>query len=255
MIARRLVPEQDAIGSILGRASPLVKLGVATAWLFGLMFVVDARVPLILAGLAILAGPLLGNVPLRRMVLGMAPLWAAALGITVFNTLFAAANNDLALPAIAQIGPWRITEAGLTAGIAVGSRVFAIVAVGILFGQTTDATRLADSLVQQGRLSPRFAYGALAAYQAAPRFADDIATLRQARRIRGLRAGWHPRILVGLLVQAIRHGDRLALAMDARAFGSGPRTAYRVVTWGWPDLAVVALGLVSLAAALGVWRL
>ncbi len=153
-------------------------MGIATAWLFGLMFVVDARVPLILAGLAILAGPLLGNVPLRRMVLGMAPLWAAALGITVFNTLFAAANSDPALPAIAQIGLWRITAAGLAAGIAVGSRVFAIVAVGILFGQTTDATRLADSLGQQGRLAPRFAYGALAAYplQSMPRLKARTST-------------------------------------------------------------------------------
>ena len=255
MIGQRLVPEQGALDSVLGRTSPLVKLGVATAWLFGLMFVVDIRVPLVLAGLAILAGPLLGNVSLRRMFLGVAPLWAAALGIVVFNTLFAAANNDPTLPAIAQIGPWRITQAGLTAGLAVGSRVFAIVAVGILFGQTTDATRLADSLVQQSRLSPRFAYGALAAYQAVPRFADDIVTLRQARRIRGLRGGWHPRILVGLLVQAIRHGDRLALAMDARAFGSGPRTAYRIVSWGTPDLVVAVLGLASLAAALLVSRL
>jgi energy-coupling factor transporter transmembrane protein EcfT len=255
MIGQRLVPPDSALDSILGRTSPLVKLAVATAWLFGLMFVVDVRVPLVLAGLAIAAGPLLGGVPLRRMFLGVAPLWAAALGIAFFNTLFAAANADPTLPAIAQVGPWRITEAGLTAGIAVGSRVFAIVAVGILFGQTTDSTRLADSLVQQARLSPRFAYGALAAYQAVPRFAEDITTLRQARRIRGLRGGWHPRILVGLLVQAIRHGDRLALAMDARAFGSGVRTAYRVMTWGLPDLLVTALGLASLAAALMVSRL
>ena len=121
-----------------------------------------------------------------------------------------------------------------------------------MFALTTDSTRLADSLVQQAGLSPRFAYGALAAYQAVPRFGEDLTTLRQARRLRGLRGGWHPRLLVGLLVLAIRHGDRVALAMDARAFGFGPRTRYREVRWGPLDLAVGVGACLVLAAAFGL---
>ena len=49
---------------------------------------------------------------------------------------------------------------------------------------------------------------------------------------------------------AIRHGDRLALAMDARAFGSGPRSRYRVVRWTWLDLAVAIGAFVVLVVAL-----
>ncbi len=108
-----------------------------------------------------------------------------------------------------------------------------------------------DSLVQQARLPDRFAYGALAAYQAVPRFSEDLATLRQARRIRGLRGEWHPRVLVGLLVLAIRHGDRLALAMDARGFGAGERTRYREVRWSWLDgVAIVAALALAVAVML-----
>jgi len=84
-------------------------------------------------------------------------------------------------------------------------------------------------------------------------FMADLVTLRQARRIRGLRGGWHPSLLVGLLVLAIRHGDRLALAMDARAFGSGPRSRFRTVRWLWWDL-VLAIGaavVLMVALALG----
>jgi energy-coupling factor transport system permease protein len=55
---------------------------------------------------------------------------------------------------------------------------------------------------------------------------------------------------VGLLVLAIRHGDRLALAMDARAFGSGPRTRYRVVRWSWLDPAIAAGACLVLVVAL-----
>jgi energy-coupling factor transport system permease protein len=120
-----------------------------------------------------------------------------------------------------------------------------------VFALTTDATRLIDSLVQLARVSPRFADGALAAYQAVPRLAEDLATLRSARRLRGLRE-WHPRLLVGLLVRAIRHADQLAIAMDARGFGGGPRTSYRPIAWTNLDAAVALAGLVILVVALVV---
>jgi energy-coupling factor transport system permease protein len=109
-------------------------------------------------------------------------------------------------------------------------------------------------LVQQGRVPERFAYGAFAAYQAVPRFADDFATLRQARRIRGLRGTWHPRLLLGLLVLAIRHGDRMALAMDSRAFGSGPRSRFREVSWSRLDLGVAIASGFALVGALALSR-
>jgi energy-coupling factor transport system permease protein len=61
-------------------------------------------------------------------------------------------------------------------------------------------------------------------------------------------------LLVGLLVLAIRHGDRVALAMDARAFGSGPRTAYREIRWGRLDLAVGVAAVIVLVVALAAGR-
>jgi hypothetical protein len=38
--------------------------------------------------------------------------------------------------------------------------------------------------------------------------------------------------------------------MDARAFGSGPRTTYRPMAWGWPDAAIGIGGVLLLLAAL-----
>ena len=59
---------------------------------------------------------------------------------------------------------------------------------------------------------------------------------------------------MGLLVLAIRHGDRMALAMDARAFGSGPRTMYREVRWSRLDLAVGVAAAAILVVALVTGR-
>ena len=118
------------------------------------------------------------------------------------------------------------------------------------FAQTTDSTRLVDSLVRQARAPARFGYGALAAYQAIPRLVADLSSLRASRRIRGMRFTWHPRILLGLLVRAIRHGASLALAMDARAFGIGERTWYRELRWGPADVVTGVTGLAVLFLAL-----
>jgi energy-coupling factor transport system permease protein len=246
----RLEPSDRQLDGPLGRLSPLTKLAIALGWLVGLATTTAIAPPLALAGAAVAAGLSLGRIPVRALVRGAALLWLAALAVGVFNAVFAAANVDPAAAELARIGPLRLTEAGVIGGIGLAARIVAIAAVGVVFAQTTDSTRLVDALVQQARVPDRFAYGALAAYQAVPRLSLDLTGLREARRLRGLRSPVHPRILVGLLVLAIRHGDRMALAMDARGFGSGPRTAYRTVRWAMADAIALVIAAAGLLGAL-----
>lgn len=243
-------PSDASRVSLLGRTSPLVKAAVAGAWLVGLAASLDPRPPLVLVAAALLCGPLFGAVTPGRLGRWLVPLAGAAIGIAVFNAVFAAVNADMTATELLRLGPFRITWPAAAAGLALGLRVLAIAAASAVFILTTTPTALADALVQQARMPARFAYGALAAYQAVPRLADDLADLRAARRARGLRGGWHPRVLFGLLVLAIRHADRLALAMDARAFGIGPRSRYREVAWTWRDPAVLVGGAAALVLAL-----
>jgi energy-coupling factor transport system permease protein len=242
--------EEEA--SLLGRTSPLVKLGLALAWLVGLAFTLRPGPPSLLAVVAVIAGVTLGRIPPRRLVHGLVPLLAAVVSIALANLFFSASNLDPAATQFARIGPLRLTAEAAVTAAALGARVLAIVCVGAVFAGTTDPTRLVDGLVQQARLPARFAYGALAAYQAIPRLSEDLATLRQARRIRGLGGRWHPRLFVGLLIRALRHADQLAMAMDARAFDAGPRSTYRPIRWGWPDVAVGLSGLGLLVVALSL---
>jgi energy-coupling factor transport system permease protein len=252
VITDRVELSDDQLDSPLGRTSPVVKLAIAFGWLAGLALTLHPLPPLILAGAALTAGLLVGGIPPSALARGLAPLWIAALGVAVFNIVFSASNADPSSETLFSLGPLRISVEAAVNGLALGLRVVAIAAVGAVFTLTTDSTRLADSLVQQVHLSPRFAYGALAAYQAIPRFAEDLTALRQARRIRGLRGGWHPRLLVGVLILAIRHGDRMALSMDTRGFGSGPRTFYRRVRWSPLDALVGVDALLILVAALAL---
>jgi energy-coupling factor transport system permease protein len=251
MTGSMLMPEigQTQQESVLGRTNPLVKLGIALVWLLGLGLTLDVRAPLLLVLVALGAGVALGSIEPRMLARRIAPFAIAALGIGLTNLVFSVHNPDPIATELFRIGPLRITAEAVAAALGLAARIAAIVSVAAVFALTTDTTRLIDSLVQLARVSPRFAYGLLAAYQAVPRLIEDLATLRSARRLRGLRE-WHPRLLVGLLVRAIRHADQLAIAMDARGFGSGPRSTYRPVAWTNLDAIVGGGAFAILATAL-----
>jgi energy-coupling factor transport system permease protein len=247
LLATPIDEAQEA--SLLGRVSPLVKLAIALAWLLGLALTTRLMPPLALTAVALVAGLSIGAIPAERLARRIAPLGLAALGIGLTNLLLSGANANPLAHELIRLGPLRLTSEAAATAAGLAARIAAIVSVGAVFSLTTDPTRLVDALVQQARVSPRFAYGALAAYQAVPRLAADLTTLVGARRLRGVRP-WHPRLLVGLLVRAIRHADQLALAMDARGFGTGPRSTYRPIAWAPVDAIVAATALVILFAAL-----
>lgn len=236
--------------SLLAEVSPLVKLGLALAWLLGLATTTRVEPPLLLAVVALAAAVAVGGVEPARLARRLAPILLIALAVALANLIFAGSNADRTAAELIRIGPLRLSVEAARGAAGLAARVLAIVSVGAVFTLTTEPTRLVDALVQQARVPERFAYGALAAYQAVPRLADDLITLRGARRLRGLRWNWHPRLLVGLLVRAIRHADQLAVAMDARAFGTGPRSTFRPLGWRALDAIAGVAGLVALVLAL-----
>jgi energy-coupling factor transport system permease protein len=262
---RLFTPLRPDPRAVLARANPLAKLGAA-ALLMAVLFVsVDPLTPaLVLAGV-------LGTIPLTglslRVLLGRTwPILVAALAVGVLNALLAAEQRG---EVVLVIGPLGIGGQNLQAGLGLGLRLLAIALSGVLALATTDPTELADALVQQMRLPPRFAIGALAGARLLPIIADEWQTLALARRARGVAAGRSPLVavrlffgqLLALLVGAVRRGTRLATAMEARGFGSRPcRTIARPQAMRERDWVLVGLagGLGALAVgasiALGTWR-
>lgn len=257
-----LVPDERAP---LARANPVAKLGAAAVVLVALFASLDWLTALVVLVVLVALIPVSGLSP--RALLGRAWLLGlAAVSIGAFNVVFAAEQLG---PTVVAIGPLRIGAETLVNGLGLVVRLVAIALAGILATATSQPTDLADALVQQLRVSPRFAIGALAALRLLPLLAQEWQTIAMARRARGVEAGRNPiaalRLFAGqllaLLVGAIRRGSRMALAMDARGFGAlDCRTVARVqrmraADWGWIvasiGLAVVAIG-VSVAA--GTWR-
>ena len=115
------------------------------------------------------------------------------------------------------------------------------------------------SAVQQLRAPYRIGYTALAAYRFVPRFGYELGVIRAAHRVRGTHGGRGPfarlargwGYIVPLLASAIRHAERVALAMDGRAFGAYPtRTERHEVPFRTRDIVFIALMLAASAAIL-----
>ncbi|MBA2266646.1 MAG: energy-coupling factor transporter transmembrane protein EcfT [Chloroflexi bacterium] len=262
---RLLTPIIPDPGAPLGRANPVAKLGAALVILVALFASLDG----VTAGLVLVA--LVALLPVSglsaRALLGRAwPAGVAAVSIGVFNVLFAGEQLG---PTAVDYGPLRIGADTLVNGAGLALRLVAIVLAGLLATATSDPVDIADALVQQLRVSPRFAIGVLAALRLLPLLAREWQILGMARRARGVEAGRSPiaaiRLFAGrllsLLVGAIRRGSRMALAMEARGFGASPCRSVarpqrmRISDWGWIIGAVaLAAGAVATSLALGTWR-
>ncbi|KJL26927.1 putative HMP/thiamine permease protein YkoC [Microbacterium oxydans] len=148
-----------------------------------------------------------------------------------------------------------ISDDSITLAIAVSLRVIALGLPTILLFGGTDPTELADALAQVARLPSRFVLGILAGTRMLGLFLDDWRTMSLARRARGvgdkgvLRRFFSMAFV--LLVFAVRRGSKLALAMEARGFGSGiPRTWSRPSRLHPRDAVAVVGGIAIMALAL-----
>ncbi len=136
------------------------------------------------------------------------------------------------LTAYSRIGPhtpvfwflwFRLSWPGFHNGLVLAFRMLASVAFGVLYVSTTDVTQLVVSLTRNFRVPPRFSYGTLAGIRVFPLFEEEWRKIRQARSLRGkdIKRPGIVRIVtyaLPLMTQAIRIGERVAIAMESRGF-------------------------------------
>jgi len=243
--------------------NPLALLVAATVPAFALLISVDPVTPtvvLLATAVALRLSPARPVELLRRA----RPLLLAASSIGVLNALLSEAGGRL----LVDVGPVTVTTGAAVAGAATALRLLAVALPGLLAVLLIDPVDLADALVQQARVPARPAYGALVALRLVPLLTEDWTQLRRARRARGIAAGspvgavrLFAGQVLGLLVQALRRGTRIATAMDARGFDStGPRTFARVAVLTSADRWLVTASLlvtgcaVGFSVATGAWR-
>ena len=206
----------------------------------------------------------LGRVPLLPLLRGHLPFLVLGLGYLWMNALFPRAGTE-AVTVLFRVGPFRVVEEGVYIGLILTVRALCFGACSLFFIVSTDPTQFIISLIQQLGLSPRFAYGTLAAYRFVPLLEVELAQIRAAHRLRGVGEGEGLRgkaiqlyrYTLPLLASAIRKAGRVAVAMESRAFTGGrERTYYRQSRFHWIDGLFAAGAIISLSLILALsWSL
>jgi energy-coupling factor transport system permease protein len=255
------------VSSYLQRRNPALKLAALLVVFFALTLVFDPATPAAFLLIAFVAGWALGGVTPRQILRVLLPFSVAVLGIFLANALFNRLNGSS--PALFYAGPLKVTAPALTAAASLSFRVLAFAAFSLVFVKTTDASDLILSLVHQCHLHYRLAYGTLVGYRMLPLLQGEYETIRAAHRVRGVQeregrfATWGRvrRYAVPLLAGSVRRANRVALAMDARAFGAFPQRSYRrrmVVTagdwWFLTGVAALAIAVIALLNVVGLGR-
>lgn len=236
----------------LRRLNPLSKVAaVVPAWI-SLLLGHDLRVPGLLGVVALLVLLIGGGLGLRSLMAVLLGLPAATALMTLGFGFWADAGTGF-------------TGGSLLVGLTTAVRIAALVALALIGGLTTGGPEFARALTAQLRIPYRFAYTAVAAYRFVPRSATELGRIRSAQRLRGVAPGRGPieavrravAPVVPLLASSIRHADRVALAMESRAFGAHPtRTERHAPAWRSRDTVFVAAAWVLtvgtvLAASIG----
>lgn len=241
--------------------NPLAKLAAPIPAMVLLVFVRDAATPLAFLALsyAILLVGLEFTARVAALLVAL-PAGAAVIGVG-FSVWTDPAQVDHSA-AVLQLGSWTLYAGALEIGFATGLRIAAIVALTLIAGLSTTGPDLVRATVQQLRVPYRIGYTALAAFRFVPRFGHELDVIRQAHRVRGAHGGRGPfaavarwfGYIVPLMAGAIRHAERVALAMDARAFGAHPdRTERHLVPFRPRDVAFIVLFVAASAVVFWIF--
>lgn len=247
--------------SYLERRNPTIKLATVVLVALALTFIFDPATPAAIVVITLLAGRLLGGLSMPSQLKPLLILVLAGVGILLANVFFNKQNATSA--ALFSLGSVEITGAALWAAGTLWLRLLAFALLSLVFVKTTEPQRFILSLVHQLHLNYRVAYGTMVGYRMLPLLQADYRAIRAAQRVRGVREPrgalhlWRRlrRYALPLLTGSVRRAGRVALAMDARAFGALPRRSYRQrMTVDWHDWLFIAIVILTVAlVVVGLW--
>ncbi len=211
----------------LHHINPLAKLAAPVVPALALLFVRDLDTPLaflVLSYLVLLTGARMTRaLALTLFVAFPLAILVTGAGLTLWMDATAVGGST-----VFSLGSIVVTTGAIEQGFAAALRLAAIIAVSLIAGVTTAGPDLVRTAVQYLKLPYRIGYTALAAYRFVPRFKHELSIIRSAHRVRGRHGGRGPFValargwgyILPLMAGAIRHAERVALAMDSRAFGA-----------------------------------
>jgi len=251
--------------SAVHRADPRAKLVVSFCAIVAL-FALNSWVSMLVLLVLTIATALYSTIPLSFVVRVLRPVLIIAaftLIVNSFTVLPAGAPVTEGTFALGRIG---ITADGFIRGTFFVTRLGLVMLSTSLVTLTTSPVSLTDGMASLMRPLRRVgvpvddvATMMSIALRFIPTIADEVDRIVTAQTARGARfedgrlidrmRAWIP-VLIPLFVQMFRRADTLAMAMEARCYGSATRTRLREIRLRTSDVAVMAVSVGALVTAI-----
>lgn len=155
------------------------------------------------------------NAKIKNILLFLIPVSIASMGLFFTGAIFGTQETtEYSIGIVANMGITSIQN-----GLQLATRVLAFCGVGMLFTLTTKPVDFVHSLMQQGKLKPKFAYGILASINLMPNIKREYENARFALEIRGINCTvFSVKPLFTMFVNAIFWADCLTMAMESKGF-------------------------------------
>lgn len=184
----------------------------------------------------------------KNWVIAMVPFIIAAFGMFMTGLIFPAAEEQGKI--VGMMGERVIYATSFDNALKLTTRILAYGGIGMFFSCTTNSMDLIMSLMQQFHLSPKFAYGILAAYHFFPLIKNEYKIVGAALRVRGIKTPpFSRKRLFPMLVHAMERSENLSMAMESRGFDDKyPRAVAFKIPFGMRDVVfLVSINVMLLA--------
>lgn len=153
----------------------------------------------------------------------------------------------------------KVTDIGLNMSLVMSFRMVATVSTIPIMMMTTPMTDLVVVLVEKLKIPFKYAFMFITALRFIPTFMAEMEQILQAQMSRGYHSDTKNPfkkivivipLAIPLLVSSIKKTEKMAISMEARGFGSGPRSSYRKVVMNSQDYLAVFLFVAVIFASL-----
>lgn len=152
---------------------------------------------------------------LKDLFLFLIPVFLVAIGLYFTGAIFG--NSEVTVYTIGISENMDLTSS--YNGLQLATRVFAFCGMGMMFTFTTNPLNFVYSLMEQGKLPPKFAYGILASFHLMPNIKREFADVKFALEVRGVHC--HPlafKPVFAMFVNGVLWADALTMAMESKGF-------------------------------------
>lgn len=174
-------------------------------------------------------------------------LFIFSLLLILFQIFFVTEGKTI-FYAIPYFNIGRVTDVGLELSAVMSLRMLTTVSTIPILMMTTPMTDIVVVLVERLRIPFKYAFMFITALRFIPTFMGEMEQILQAQMSRGYNSDTRNPfkklviiipLAIPLLVSSVKKTENMAISMEVRGFGSGPRSSYRKIAMSNMDYAVL----------------